>query len=172
MKSNIVGPYVAFLVMVVGFFGLCAPAAAQSHVSKSTTARHELSIGGYARTNRNCEGVNLPEVHLDQAPEHGVLCLRRGNVRLKIMFGPDLQQCVDKRTSGVHIIYRARAGYSGADKVRYTVRFPKAQHSVDVDLTIHPDVSPSDRALKDRDAPVDDNGQPLGSIPECSALVS
>lgn len=161
-----------FFLFVAGSFGFLLPAKAQFQGSKKVTEAHELSLGGFARPNRNCEGGNLPEISLDRAPEHGFVCLRRGEVRMKKMFGPNQDRCVNRMTSGIHVIYRSDVGYAGSDKVRYTVRFPKAQPSFDVDLTVVPDgASPNAVGRSSATRSVKD-GQSLGPIPECSALVS
>lgn len=74
--------------------------------------------------------------------------------------------------SGVHVIYVPRAGYAGLDKVRYTAQYPTVQHSVEVDLTVLPDDSSPGGVLKNIDASAGKNGQILGPVHECSALVS
>jgi len=59
-------------------FASCDSILAQTQLSKSTKAAHEVFLEGYARANNNCEAIDPPKINVDQPPEHGIVCLRRG----------------------------------------------------------------------------------------------
>ena len=94
----------------------------------------------------------------------------------------DLAHCLGRRAHGIHVIYLPRKihviylprkGYAGPDKVRYTVKFPTTQHTVEVNLTVLPDDLQSRNAVPaDISAPIGDSAQKPGPLPVCAALVS
>jgi len=140
-------------------------------LSKFGNANHELMVRGHTQTNSSCVAVELPDLHLDTPPRHGVLCLRPAD-DVPIVFGTSL--CLGKRVSGVRIYYLPRYGYTGADTFRYTALFSKRyRYTRDVNLVIVPDVPPSPGAVPaDISGAADDTLQSPGPIPPCTALVS
>jgi hypothetical protein len=161
------------LVAALGLFILGAPSLAQVQLWKTTKAAHDVFLDGYARTNNKCESIDPPTIYVDQPPKHGIVCSRNGDLLLRKTVENDLSHCLSKRAHGIHVIYLPRKGYAGPDTVRYTVRFPTVQHTVDVVLTVLPDDSqPRDVAPADISAPIGDVSQMPGPLPVCAALVS
>jgi hypothetical protein len=87
------------------------------------------------------KGSPPPQITIDDPPEHGIICLRRGDLWLKATIENNLAHCLGKKVSGFHVIYIARKDYTGPDHVHYTVVFPTVQHSMDVTLNVWPDSS-------------------------------
>jgi hypothetical protein len=167
---------VASVYLVVGvtcFLVLSLPVLAQVRLSKSTKAAHELFLQGYAQTDSNCASVEPPAINLDQPPEHGIVCSRRGYLYLRNVEDGNLAHCLRRKAFGVHVLYLPRKGYAGKDEVRYTVQFPGTQHKVQVNLTVLPDEPQSRTAVPgDISAPDNEIPQLSGPIPVCTALVS
>ena len=111
---------------------------AQRQLSKAATAGRDTFLEGYSAADNNCQVLDPPEIIIDQPPEHGFVCLRRGDSLLKTTMENNLAHCLGKQVSGVHVIYVSHPDYSGADHVRYTVRFWTVRHSVDVTLKVLP----------------------------------
>jgi hypothetical protein len=154
------GPIVAALF---GFFVLCVPSTAQMQLSKSTKAAHDVFLAGYARTNNKCESIDPPSIFVDQPPAHGIICSRSADLLLRKTIENDLAHCLNRRAHGIHIIYLPREGYAGPDKVRYTVKFPTTQHTVEVNLTVLPHDPQSRNAVPaDISAPIGDSSQSPG----------
>jgi hypothetical protein len=164
-----VGP----IIVASGLFVLCVPSTAQVQLSKSTKAAHDVFLEGYARTNSKCESIDPPSVFVDQPPEHGIVCSRSADLLLRKTVENDLAHCLSRRAHGIHVIYLPHRGYAGPDKVRYTVKFPTTQHTVEVNLTVLPD-DPQSRTVVPADisAPIGDSAQKPGPLPVCAALVS
>jgi hypothetical protein len=171
--SSLVFGFVWALV-AIGFLSNCSPAAAQDgHLTKTTEWAKAAVILGYGRANQNCEGVEPPALYLDKPPDHGTVCFRKSNIRLREVIVGGLPQCVGRKVRGVSVVYLSRWGYAGSDNLAYTVVFPQARHSVHVDLTVlsnrpnAPGTVPADIS-----SPAAESPQSPGPMPECTALVS
>jgi hypothetical protein len=156
----------------------CLPAFAESDairrsLSKSGKANHEISLSGHARTDKNCGAMGTTPIDLDQAPAHGVVCLRPAQVTLEYLAPGTPERCRGQKPLGLRVIYLPRHDYVGSDAVRYTVRFKTATVKIDVSLTVLPDAPPSTAVMPtDISSPVEETLQELGPIPLCAALVS
>ena len=140
-------------------------------MSRTGKADHERPLMGYARFDRNCVGTELPIIDLDVPPSHGVVCLRRSDIRLQNVYGSPDQHCLGQKVSGVRIVYLPRHGYTGADTFRYTVHL-RVRITNTYNLTIEPDAPPSPDAVPADISAADDTPQSPGPIPACPALVS
>ncbi len=188
------------LIGAVGFLCLCPAAFAQQFpsyappwslaptaksprwppapktLSITGKADHELMLWGAGEMNpgntADCAPAKPPAIDLDAPPSHGIVCLRPADYIIGETYGFN-DHCLGKKTSGVYVIYLPRHGYTGADALRYTIRFSKGPATVNFNLTIVPDTTPSPGALPaDITAPGNDTSQSLGPIPACTALVS
>jgi hypothetical protein len=164
----------ARLVLALAFWAMSNPVAAEEgRLNKTVWSAQDASIAGYARTNATCEGIEPPIIFLDKPPEHGTVCWRSGKIRMNAVVEGNLNHCVGKVVAGVVVRYMSRRGYAGSDKVGYTVRFPRANHPVDVELTVRARAS----ARSGMQSPyVDgmDSEQPevAGPMPKCVLLMS
>jgi hypothetical protein len=159
------------------FSCLVAPAwaqndALQKKISRTGNANHEARLSGHVRVDRNCASIGAPQIYLAQPPVHGVLCLRRGEVRLEYLVGNAPRNCLGQKAAGVRVFYHPYDDYTGKDEARYVVQFPHDQVSVEVDLTIVPDDRPSlNGAMPAAGTPVQETQKP-GVLPACAELVS
>jgi hypothetical protein len=166
---HLIVPSTAALFIFIGN----PPTSAQVPLWKVTKTGHEVVIEGYARTNAKCEAIDPPVLSLDQPPAHGVICWRPGTVWLRKVAEGNLPQCLRQAVRGIHVVYLPRGGYTGSDTAAYTVHFPSIDHPVRFDVTIEPDLAHSRNSVPaDISAPADENLQPPGPIPACTALVS
>jgi len=166
-------PRLLLFVAALDLFVLIVPSLAQVQLWRSTKAAHDVFLDGYARTNSKCESIDPPTFYVDQPPKHGIVCSRNADLLLRKTVENDLAHCLSRRAHGIHVIYLPRKGYAGPDTVRYTVRFPTVQHSVDVILTALPDYpQPPNAAPADTRAPIGDVSQMPGPLPVCAALLS
>jgi hypothetical protein len=158
---------------MVGVSLLSASTSAQVLLARTTKTAHDVFVEGYARTDNKCESIDPPTVYVDQPPKHGIVCFRKADLRLRATVENNLAHCLSRSAHGIHVIYVPRGGYAGPDAVRYTVRFPKTQHTVDVILTVLPDNQQPSRATPPPSGPfIGDASQTPGPLPVCTALVS
>jgi|GraSoi2013_100cm_1033763.scaffolds.fasta_scaffold66802_2 hypothetical protein len=162
------------VLAAIGALTFCSPAVAQDErLTRTTKTAHDLVILGYARSNQSCDGVEPPALYLDKPPDHGTVCFRTNDVRLREAIVGNLTHCVGRKISGVSVVYFSRWGYIGSDDLRYTVVFPQARHGVYVDITVMPDQSGSPGTMpSDISAPYAEAPQLPGPIPACTAVVS
>jgi hypothetical protein len=69
--------------------------------------------------------------------------------------------------NGIEIIYQSRSGFTGADTLTYTLRFPRGDYTLAVDIRVTPPSGKPDYGntpLYERQSP--------GLAPECAALTS
>jgi hypothetical protein len=151
---------------------LCVQSIAQVQHSKSTKAAHDVFLEGYARTDNKCESIDPPTVYVDRPPKHGIVCSRNGSLLLRKTAENDLSHCLNRRAQGIHVIYVPRKGYAGPDAVRYTVRFPTTQHTVDVILTVLPDDPQTRKSMPADGDAIGFISQTPGPLPVCANLVS
>jgi hypothetical protein len=165
--ANIKAPLIGVSFAATLSCVFCPSICAQEQLSKAVRAAHDIFLRGYARSNNDCEALDPPDIVIDRPPEHGIVCLRRGNLKLQRTVENNLVHCLGKKVIGVHVIYVAQNGYVGKDSVLYTVRFPTVQHSVEATLM----VLPNDGKVPAR-MPADNPLQTTGLAPSCPALVS
>jgi hypothetical protein len=156
---------------------LAVPVWAQNEVLqrktlKSGKAGHEMTLGGHVRIDRNCLSIGVPRIDLEQPPAHGIMCLRPADVPLQYLVGNAPSSCLGRKAAGVRVFYRSYDGYTGKDEARYTVRFPRSQVNVDVDLTIVPDERPPISGVPPADGVPAEEAQTPGPMPACAALES
>jgi hypothetical protein len=136
-------------------------------------AAHDAVITGYARSNSSCDAIEPPELYLEKPPAHGTVCFRTGNVQLRAVIVGNLAQCLGRKVRGAIVVYLSHLGYAGSDNLRYTVIFPDARHSVEVDVDVQSDRSNrSEAPSAGTGAPISQAPQLPGQMPRCAALVS
>jgi hypothetical protein len=146
---------------------------AQGKLTKNTRAGQALLVDGYARSDNNCQGLDPPKITIDQPPEHGIVCWRRGDLLLKTTIESNFAHCLGRKIDGFHLIYLSHKDYTGSDHIRYTVQFPTTQYSVEVTLNVLPDRAKSSLAAPaDTNASAGETPQPSGPIPPCPTPVS
>src|SRR5215470_10750344 len=85
---------------------LCVDVYAQRQLSKAATSGRATSLEGYAYADNNCQVVDPPpETIIEQAPVHGIVCLRRGDILFNLPLEGNLSHCAGKKASGgFHVI--------------------------------------------------------------------
>ena len=154
--------------------GLCIVLLASTHAHaehlKRVIKNHsEVTIGGYARFNNNCDATESPEVYLDVAPTNGLVCARTSTVSVRVIREGKADNCVGRSIRGIHLVYLPRPGFSGVEVVRYTVKFNKIKQTMDVDIGVSSDqtITGNREGASSLDEP-----QTQGPVPVCAALVS
>jgi hypothetical protein len=154
--------------------GLALGAGSQSAVAdplryrRAVLGSEEAVIGIGTRFNKACLNIGVPQVVLDVAPEHGFVCIRSGTVKPRNLLFGTAAQCLDTPMKGVQIVYRSRTGFTGNDRLGYTMKFPRGERHYAVDLRVS--VAGGNGNSQDNAAILE--RQPPGPMPECAALVS
>ena len=156
---------------------LAVPVWAQNEVLQRKTlktgkAGHEMTLSGHVRIDRNCLSIGVPRIDLQQPPAHGIMCLTAGGCAAAISGRQCSKQLSRAQGRRVRVFYRSYDGYTGKDEARYTVRFPRSQVNVDVDLTIVPDERPPISGVLPADGVPAEEAQTPGPMPACAALES
>jgi hypothetical protein len=146
---------------------LQADAAEVHRMKRKAVSGKEILVGVATRWGKECRSIGVPEVRLDAAPDHGFVCIRTGLVTpTNLLFGRDDARCLRTPMSGVQIVYQSRLGFAGSDSVGYTLRFPRGDRPIVVDINVAPAATMPKQA-----SPMFER-QPQGPMPECVALVS
>ena len=158
-----------FPVAALGLLIFCGLSPAQTQLTRTTKAAHEVLLEGYVYTNNKCESRDPPTVYLDQPPERGVVCFRPSEVVLHRPIGNHPGPCVGQKKPGIAVVYLPRKAYSGPDKVR----FPNAHQTVEINVTILPDDPQSGTEMpSEGDSSACNVPQMPGPLPGCAALMS
>src|SRR5215470_11315196 len=116
------------IVFGLAVFGLAAAASAADiqKLKKTANAHKELTVQGHANFKDDiCESTGLlHEIELNIPPKGGTVCARPGMVRLRETWSGRNQHCIGKRISGVLVVYKSFASFTGLDTLRYTARVP------------------------------------------------
>jgi hypothetical protein len=156
------------IALALAFIGLAAAASAADirKLKKSGTIQKELAVNGLVNIKDTCESKEPPEIDLDIPPKSGTVCVRPGMVRLGETWSGRNQHCIGKRISGVFVIYKPFASFTGLDTLRYTARVPSDSKTYEVEIRIEAGPTALD-ASPGRSEP-----QVAGPMPKCPALVS
>ena len=142
-------------------------AAEPGHYRRKAESGQEAVVGVGVRYNKACQGTGVPEVSLDAAPEHGFVCARIGPVRPRNLIFGSGKHCFHKLMTGLQIVYQSRLDFSGMDAVGYTLKFPRGNRALVVDIQVKPVVGAASKQAN----PLFER-QPTGRMPDCVALVS
>ena len=139
------------------------------HLTRVTKSYNEVTIGGYARWNNSCDPIEAPEFYLDVPPKNGVVCARTSKGTVGTVREGKPGHCAGRPMRGVNLIYVPRSGFTGADVVRYTVKFTVISQAIDVDISVQSDQAHTGNVgiPQSSEAP-----QTQGPVPVCVPLVS
>jgi hypothetical protein len=158
----------------VGGAGLVAQAQTSAErIAKTGKAEQPILIREHAAWDEDCAAVPYPAVRLDEPPRHGALCARIENVTVRYMYAGSVPHCVGHVVRGVRLYYFPRAGFAGSDGLQYSVRYPSADRTVAVTVTVAPgQASTADTKITDIASPLREPRQQPGPVPACSEQVS
>ena len=164
---------VAVPVMLSILAAAIANAAEVRTIKRMVKGHKEVVVQGHVSFHDDCAFRALPEIHLDEAPKGGTVCMRQATVRVEFTWQTKHQHCLGRRISGVQVIYAPYANFAGNDAVRYVVKrvdlvtgAVEATRTFEVDIRVESSQVPSDTT---RSSP---EPQQAGPMPECPALVS
>lgn len=165
---------------VLGFAVLAAMVALQApsaragdeQLAKAGAANRPLLIREHAAWNRDCKAVPYPVVRLERPPQHGAVCARVGNVTIKYMYAGTEAQCVGHVVQGLQLIYFPRAGFTGHDRLRYSVQYPSVRRSVSVTVSVGAGALSADTVGAVPDLGPASSDQAPGPVPPCAASMS
>jgi hypothetical protein len=154
--------------------GLCMVLAGSTlahaeHLTRATKSYNEVTIGGFARWNSNCEPLESPQVYLDVPPKNGVVCARTSKGTAGKVREGKAGQCAGRPMRGINLVYLPRSGFTGIDVVRYTVKFTAISQTLDVDISVQSDQAATGNVGT---SPSSEAPQTQGPVPVCVPLVS
>ena len=163
---------------VIGGAGLVAQAQTSAErIAKTGKAAQPILIREHAAWDEDCAGVPYPAVRLDEPPRHGAVCARVENVTVRYMYAGTVAHCVGRVVRGLRLYYFPRAGFAGSDGLQYSVRYPSAERTVAVTVTVAPgQASAADANVTDiagpLAGPLREPRQKPGPVPACSEQMS
>src|SRR5262249_1991160 len=112
------------IALALAFISLTAAAYAAEigKLKKAGKTQKEMAVNGLVSIRDTCESREPPEIDLDIPPKGGTVCMRPGMVRLGETWSGRNQQCIGKRISGLFVVYKSFAGFTGLDTMQYTAR--------------------------------------------------
>jgi len=157
------------IALALAVFSLAAAASAAEikKLKKTGTTQKELAVNGHVRIKDTCASrEEPPQIDLDIPPKGGTVCVRPGMVSVRERWSGRNQHCIGKRVSGVLVIYKSFASFTGLDTMQYTARVPSDARTYQVEIRVEAGPTASD-ASSARSEP-----QVAGPMPKCPALVS
>jgi hypothetical protein len=156
------------IALALAFLSLAATASAAEigKLKKAGKSEKEMAVNGVVSIKDTCESRGLPEIDLDIPPKGGTVCVRPGMVRLGETWSGRNQHCIGKRISGVFVIYKSFASFTGVDTMQYTARTSSDSKTYEIEIRI--EAGPT--AL--HPGPEGSDPQAAGPMPLCRALVS
>ena len=141
------------------------------HLARVTKSYNEVIIGGFARWNNNCDPLESPQVYLEVAPKHGIVCARTSKGTAGKVREGKAGQCAGRPMRGINLVYLPRSGFTGVDVVRYTVKFTTTSQTIDVDINVQSDLATTGNVgvPPSSEAPQAQTQEP---VPVCVPLVS
>ncbi len=146
--------------------------AEEERLSTTGEIDRQIVIREHAGWNMDCDAIPHPALYLDEPPQHGRVCARIENIKIRSMYVGTESQCIGRMVRGVQLIYRPDPGYAGNDGLRYATRYPAVLRTVSVSVTVTayasgtPTVAPSNII-----APTSHLQQSSGPIPACEELM-
>jgi hypothetical protein len=130
------------LLVGVGMLAFVGPARADDTIVRheSAAARgaadRSIAIREHAGWNAACEAIAAPVLTLDRPPQHGRVCARVATIVVRTLYDGTADACIGRRVAGLRLEFRADAGFSGADRLRYVARYPSVRRAIDVAVTV------------------------------------
>ncbi len=158
----------------VGGAGLVAQAqTAAERIAKTGKAEQPILIREHAAWDQDCAAIPYPAVRLDQPPRHGAVCARVENVTVRYMYAGTVPHSVGRIVRGLRLYYFPRAGFAGSDGLQYSVRYPSADRTVAVTVTVAPgQASAAGAKITDIAGRLREPQRQPGPVPACSEQVS
>ena len=144
--------------------------AGEEQLAKAGAANHPLLIREHAAWNMDCQAVPYPAVRLEQPPRYGTVCARAADITIRTMYAGTEAQCIGRTVQGLRLIYVPRPGFTGSDRLQYSVQYPSARRSVSVTVNVGAGrgmMLPTGTVGAGPEA-----GQAPGPVPPCEAPVS
>lgn len=161
-------PLLTFFVVLASVVLVSLPAPADvRHIKRASVSNVPTTIGIGVRWNKACESIGVPDVQIDMPPANGFVCILRGKVTPRHVIFGGARHCLEIAMSGVDIVYQSRSGFSGQDTFTYTLKFPRGDRTLAVNIQ----VKPSSRGERYSNNPLYER-QRSGPAPECAALTS
>ena len=157
------------IAAVAAALPLVTPAAraGDEQLAKAGAANRPLLIREHAAWNMDCRAVPYPVLRLDQPPRHGAVCARVTDVTIKHMYAGTEAQCIGHIVQGLRLIYFPNPGYTGSDRLRYSVQYRSGQRSVSASVSAGEGVLQADTV-----GAGPDTAQVPGPVPPCATPVS
>ena len=156
------------IALALAFISLAtaASAAGIGKLKKAGKTQKELAVNGLVNIKDTCESREPPEIDLDIPPKGGTVCVRPGMVRLGETWSGRNQHCIGKRISGLFVIYKSFASFTGVDTMQYTARVQSDSKTYEVEIRIEAAPTPLHPSSEGSEPQV------AGPMPLCRALVS
>lgn len=142
--------------------------ARSDRVEAAGAANQIIPLREHAGWNAACEPIAAPALFLDEAPRHGRVCARVDTITIRALNAGTEDQCIGRHVRGVRLEYRAFAGFSGGDDLRYAVQYPSARRAVAVKVTVRREGGEAASQPVALDAPPP---QEAGPVPPCADLL-
>ena len=144
--------------------------ADEEQLVKAGAANRPLLIREHAAWNMDCRAVPYPTVRLERPPRHGAVCARTADITIRTMYAGTEAQCIGRVVQGLRLIYFPRPGFTGRDRLQYSVQYPSVRRSVSVSVSVGAGqgvMLPAGTVGAAAEA-----GQMPGPVPPCEAPVS
>ncbi len=110
--------------------------AGEEQLAKAGAANRPLLIREHAAWNMDCRAVPYPAVRLERPPRHGAVCARAAEITIRTMYAGTEAQCIGRVVQGLRLIYFPRPGFTGSDRLQYSVQYPSVRRSVSVTVNV------------------------------------
>jgi hypothetical protein len=106
-----------FLCLTAALMATATLAQDANYSSVEATSEKPVQLGYHASANKkNCTPAPLPNIRVIEAPTSGTLTVRKAVLTTDRVAG-----CPILKTPAQVVLYLARAGYAGPDRVKYEV---------------------------------------------------
>lgn len=145
--------------------------AGEEQLVKAGAVNRPLLIREHAAWNMDCRAVPYPALRLDRPPRHGAVCARVADITVRAMYTGTEAQCIGRVVQGLRLVYFPQPGFTGTDRLQYSVRYPSARRSVSVSVTVGAGAG-AETPLLDTVGAAPERGQAPGPVPQCVMPVS
>ena len=122
---------------VLGMIGLFASTAQAVTLTRVVVAGGRLELGGFSTINPDCTAHGYPDIRVTNAPQHGAVASRKGQVIEFFSPNHPLHDCSRRRVSGVYVDYRPERGFTGTDYFTVDIIFPNGmERAVDYEVIV------------------------------------
>jgi hypothetical protein len=165
--------HIAALAVIAAIAFLAWPPvnAGAEQLVKAGAANRPLLIREHAAWNMDCRAIPYPALRLDQPPRHGAVCARVADITVHSMYAGTEAQCIGRVVQGLRLIYVPQPGFTGHDRLQYSVKYPSAHRSVSVTVTVSARAGAELLPL-DTVGAAPDTAQMPGPVPPCAAPLS